>query len=160
MVKSFAIDPIFRTPFDSTPGVFDTQLFIEVQLRGTLFPGTAGNQGEVMSPLRGEIRLQSDHLLARDSRTNCEWQSFANNQAKLQSAFKAAMLKLSILGHKQSDLIDCSDVIPTTKPVIGRPHLPAGQKQSNIEQACATAAFPTFTADPGPATAVPPVPPS
>ena len=37
------------------------QVFIEVQLRGTLFPGTGGNQGEVESPLRGEIRLQSDH---------------------------------------------------------------------------------------------------
>ena len=27
------------TPFDSTPGVFDTQFFVETQLRGTLFPG-------------------------------------------------------------------------------------------------------------------------
>ncbi|KAJ7019580.1 manganese peroxidase-like protein [Mycena alexandri] len=34
------VDPtIPGTPFDSTPGVFDTQLFIEVQLRGVLFPG-------------------------------------------------------------------------------------------------------------------------
>lgn len=49
------------TPFDSTPGIFDTQFFIEVQLRGTLFPGTGGNQGEVESPLQGEMRLQSDH---------------------------------------------------------------------------------------------------
>jgi cytochrome c peroxidase len=30
------------TPFDSTPSVFDTQVFIEVQLRGTQFPGYAG----------------------------------------------------------------------------------------------------------------------
>ncbi len=29
----------FSTPFDSTPEIFDTQIFIEVQLRGTLFPG-------------------------------------------------------------------------------------------------------------------------
>ncbi|KAK0187479.1 manganese peroxidase-like protein, partial [Armillaria mellea] len=48
------------TPFDSTPGIFDTQIFIEVQLRGTRFPGTAGNPGEVKSPLAGEMRLQSD----------------------------------------------------------------------------------------------------
>ena len=27
------------TPFDSTPSLFDTQIFIEVQLKGTLFPG-------------------------------------------------------------------------------------------------------------------------
>ena len=73
------VDPsIPGTPFDSTPEMFDTQFFIETQLRGTLFPGTGGNQGEVESPLHGEIRLQSDSELARDSRTACEWQSFVS----------------------------------------------------------------------------------
>ncbi|RDB25101.1 Versatile peroxidase VPL1 [Hypsizygus marmoreus] len=148
------------TPFDSTPGIFDTQVFIEVQLRGTLFPGTGGNQGEVQSPLRGEIRLQSDHDLARDSRTACEWQSFANNQAKMQSAFKAAMLKLSLLGQNQANMVDCSDVIPNPPSLKTSAHLPAGENMNSIEQACATAAFPSITAEPGPATAVPPVPPS
>lgn len=28
-----------RTPFDSTPTLFDSQFFIETQLKGTLFPG-------------------------------------------------------------------------------------------------------------------------
>lgn len=78
-----------------------------------------------MSPLRGEIRLQSDFLLARDSRTACEWQSFVSayhtpslppplrqcspaprvptdNQSKLQSAFKAAFRKMTILGSKST----------------------------------------------------------
>jgi lignin peroxidase len=27
-------------PFDSTPGTFDTQFFVETQLRGTAFPGS------------------------------------------------------------------------------------------------------------------------
>ena len=73
------VDPtIPGTPFDSTPFTFDTQFFVETQLRGTLFPGTGGNQGEVESPLRGEMRLQSDSELARDSRTACEWQSFVS----------------------------------------------------------------------------------
>jgi len=155
------VDPsIPGTPFDSTPGIFDTQVFIEVQLRGTLFPGTGGNQGEVESPLRGEIRLQSDHDLARDSRTACIWQSFANNQAKMQTEFKAAMSKLSLLGHKQSDLIDCSEVVPAQKALVGSAHLPAGFVMSNIEQACATTPFPALTAQPGPVTSVAPVPPS
>ena len=71
------VDPsIPGTPFDSTPSVFDTQFFIETQLRGVIFPGTGGNQGEVESPLHGELRLQSDAELARDPRTACEWQSF------------------------------------------------------------------------------------
>ena len=73
------VDPsIPGTPFDSTPELFDSQFFIETQLRGTSFPGTPGNQGEVESPLAGELRLQSDSELARDSRTACEWQSFVS----------------------------------------------------------------------------------
>lgn len=107
------VDPtIPGTPFDSTPGVFDSQFFVETQLRGVLFPGTGGNQGEVESPLHGEIRLQSDSELARDSRTACHWQSFVTNQAAMASEFSAAMLKLSILGHSLSSLVDCSEVIP------------------------------------------------
>ncbi|CAA7259209.1 unnamed protein product [Cyclocybe aegerita] len=155
------VDPtIPGTPFDSTPGQFDTQVFIEVQLRGTSFPGAGGNQGEVESPLAGEMRLQSDHTLARDSRTACIWQSFANNQARMQSAFKSAMLKLSVLGQDQSKMIDCSEVIPTPPPIGDTPHLPAGLNMNDIEQACATTPFPALTADPGPETSVAAVPPS
>ncbi|KAK0454480.1 manganese peroxidase 2 [Armillaria borealis] len=149
------------TPFDSTPEIFDTQIFIEVQLRGTLFPGTGGNQGEVESPLAGELRLQSDASLARDSRTACIWQSFADNQAMMQTNFKAAMLKLSTLGQDVSQMVDCSEVIPQPLAASLQPaHLPAGLNMNDIEQACATAPFPTLTADPGPVTSVAPVPPS
>ncbi|KAF8918046.1 manganese peroxidase 1 precursor [Mucidula mucida] len=148
------------TPFDSTPSTFDSQFFIEVQLRGTSFPGAGGNQGEVESPLGGEIRLQSDSELARDSRTACEWQSFVNNQSKLQSAFKAAMLKLSLLGQDQSQMVDCSEVIQTPPSLAPTPHLPAGLTLNDVEQACDTTPFPALTADPGPQTSVPPVPPS
>ncbi|KAF9016097.1 heme peroxidase [Hymenopellis radicata] len=39
------VDPtltvLVRTPFDSTPEIFDSQVFIEVQMRGVLFPGCA-----------------------------------------------------------------------------------------------------------------------
>ena len=105
-----------RTPFDSTPGRFDTQFFVETQLRGTLFPGDGPNEGEVMSPLRGEIRLQSDHLFARDSRTNCFWQANVNQQSHMASTFAAAMAKLVVLGQNVNSLIDCSDVIPQAKP--------------------------------------------
>ncbi|THU92899.1 manganese peroxidase 3 [Dendrothele bispora CBS 962.96] len=155
------VDPtIPGTPFDSTPGIFDSQFFIETQLKGTLFPGTSGNEGEVMSPLRGEIRLQSDAELARDPRTACEWQSFINNHAKMQSEFKAAMLKLSLVGQDKRRLIDCSEVIPVPKAVTNKPHLPAGSSLRDVERACASSPFPVLTADPGPATSVAPVPPS
>ncbi|KAJ7054179.1 putative versatile peroxidase [Mycena amicta] len=152
------VDPtIPGSPFDSTPGIFDTQLFIETQLRGILFPGTSGNQGEAESPLRGELRLLSDSNLARDSRTACAWQSFAANQAKMQTEFRAAMSKMAIIGHNRANMVDCSDVIPVPKAVVGKPHLPAGKTMADIEQACSSAPFPVLTADPGSATSVPPV---
>lgn len=36
------------------------------------------SQGEVEAPIKGEMRLQSDHNFARNSRTSCEWQSFVS----------------------------------------------------------------------------------
>jgi hypothetical protein len=45
--------------------MFDTQLFVEVQLRGTQAPGATIFRGEADSALEGEIRLQSDAEIAR-----------------------------------------------------------------------------------------------
>ncbi|KAJ7628884.1 manganese peroxidase 1 precursor [Roridomyces roridus] len=143
-------------PFDSTPSVFDTQFFVETQLRGTLFPGSSGNQGEVMSPIAGEIRLQSDHLFARDTATNCLWQANVNNQAHMAQSFQSAFAKMSVLG--QFNLIDCSDVIPTPPPLPAanaRSVFPPGIAHSNVEQACATTAFPNLPTAPGAALTVP-----
>ncbi|KAI5123941.1 hypothetical protein M0805_006356 [Coniferiporia weirii] len=152
------VDPsIPGTPFDSTPFTFDTQVFVEVQLRGTLFPGTGGNQGEVESGVAGEMRLQSDHNLARDSRTACTWQSFVNNQAKLQSEFKAAMAKLAVVGQNVGEMVDCSDVIPVPPPFNGAAVFPPGRSNADIEQACATTPFPTLSTLPGAATSISPV---
>ncbi|KAI9461299.1 manganese peroxidase 1 [Lactarius psammicola] len=124
------------TPFDSTPGTFDTQVFVEVLLKGTLFPGTGPNPGEVESPLRGEMRLQSDFAIARDPRTACLWQSNVNQQSHMNSAFSAAMAKLSVLGQNTRNLVDCSDVIPVPKPFTGSAHLPAGSTLQDIEASC------------------------
>ncbi|KAI0265557.1 peroxidase [Gloeopeniophorella convolvens] len=158
------VDPtIPGTPFDSTPFIFDTQVFVEVQLRGTLFPGDGPNQGEVQSPLRGEIRLQSDHDLARDSRTACAWQGMVNNQQSMANQFQAAMAKLAILGQDRDSLIDCSEVIPVPPPIPAanaKSFFPAGLSNADIEQACASAPFPTLPTTPGPVTSVAPVPPS
>ncbi|KZV73876.1 class II peroxidase [Peniophora sp. CONT] len=155
------IDPtIPGTPFDSTPFTFDTQFFVETQLRGTGFPGTAGNQGEVQSPLKGEMRLQSDSELARDSRTACLWQANVNNQQHMMSSFAAAMAKLAVLGQDANKMVDCSDVLPRVKPFTKAATFPAGLSHADVQQACATSAFPTLRTDPGPVTSVAPVPPS
>ena len=113
--------------------------------------------GEVQSPLRGEIRLQSDHLFARDSRTNCFWQANANQQQHMSSTFAAAMAKLVVLGQNVKSLVDCSDVIPQPPPFAAQATFPAGLSNKDVEQACATAAFPTLKTDPGPSTSVAPV---
>ena len=133
-----AVDPtIPRTPFDSTPETFDTQFFIETQLRGVGFPGVGGEQGEVTSPIAGEMRLQSDHLLARDARTSCEWQSFTNDQEKFAETFPDVMGRLALLGVDQSQLVDCSEVIPIAPPLPdgSQPHFPAGKTSDDVEPA-------------------------
>ena len=130
-------------------------------LKGTGFPGTDNNTGEVESPLPigsgtdiGELRLQSDFVLARDERTACFWQGFVNEQEFMAASFGAAVAKLAILGNKREDLIDCSDVVPTPPAPASTAHLPAGLTHNDVEQACASTPFPTLPTDPGPVTTV------
>ncbi|KAJ3552683.1 hypothetical protein NM688_g4025 [Phlebia brevispora] len=153
------IDPtIPRTPFDSTPSIMDGQFFIETQLKGLGFPGDDPGEGEALSPLAGEFRLQSDFLLARDNRTACEWQSFGTDQAKLQNRFQFIFQAMGQLGQNVSNLIDCSDVLAIPPPLTTTPHLPAGKTLDDVQPACADTPFPSLTADPGPATRVATVP--
>ena len=80
-----------------------------------------------------------------------------DNQNKLQAAFKAAFRKMTVLGHDESQLIDCSDVVQTPPPPASNAHFPAGLSHADIEQACASTPFPTLPTDAGPVTSVPPV---
>ncbi|EJD44441.1 generic peroxidase [Auricularia subglabra TFB-10046 SS5] len=141
------VDPeevVLGAPFDSTPFEFDSQVFLEVMLKGTLFPGSGPNLGEDMSPLLGEFRLLSDRLFARDSRTSCAWQENALDQSKMASNFQAAFSKLSLLGHNKNDLLDCSELIATAPPATQKQaHFPQGKTHNDIEQGCATQLFPT-----------------
>ncbi|EIN08802.1 manganese peroxidase [Punctularia strigosozonata HHB-11173 SS5] len=147
---------IDAAPFDTTPFTFDTQVFLEVLLTGTGFPGTGNNTGEVESPLpvssgndTGELRLQSDFAFARDNRTACFWQGFVNQQDFMVSSFKAAMAKLAVLGHNTEDLIDCSDVVPAPSTATVAPaSFPATKGPADLELVC-NATFPTLTEDRG-----------
>jgi len=69
----------------------------------------------------GELRLQSDFELARDERTACFWQSMINQEALMAARFKSAMAKMAIIGHRASDLIDCSAVVPIPVPALNKP---------------------------------------
>ncbi|CAK5261862.1 unnamed protein product [Mycena citricolor] len=148
---------LIAAPFDSTPFDFDTQIFLEVLLKGTGYPGTGNNPGEVMSPLpltyqnnTGEMRLQSDFAFARDPRTACYWQNFIDEQDYMAYSFKAAMAKMAILGSRRSDLVDCSAVVPVPKPALNKPaSYPATKHARDIQQACPYYEFPTLTTDRG-----------
>lgn len=153
------IDPtIPGTPFDSTPGTFDSQVFLEVLLKGTLFPGNGSQTGEVLSPIAGEMRLQSDFAFSQDPRTACFWQEPINDQAFMMARFKAAMTKLQVLG--QTGLTDCSDVIPVPAPFAGPIRYPASFSQSDVQIACSATPFPSLATVAGPAPTIPPVPSS
>ena len=64
-----------QNPYNS-----DSQVFLEVLLKGRSFPGPGNSSqpGEVLSPLAGEMRLQSDFRISQDSRTACFWQAFVS----------------------------------------------------------------------------------
>ncbi|TDL14166.1 heme peroxidase [Rickenella mellea] len=141
VARSDHIDPtIQQVPFNTIPFTFDTQIFLEVLLKCNSVPGTSGNIGEALSPLgkEGEMRLQSDFALARDSRTACEWQSmvdkFGNNQKLMVTIFKNAMAKMAVTGQDKKKLIDCSEVTPVPKPPVAKPAtFPAGTRNYYTE---------------------------
>ncbi|ETW80401.1 low redox class II peroxidase [Heterobasidion irregulare TC 32-1] len=138
MATSKEVDEtIAALPFDSTPATFDTQFYLESLLNGTMYPGADGkNFGQEMSPFGGVIRITSDYLLARDSRTACQWQGMIKNQSRMQSAFKAAMKKLSLVGQNELSLIDCSEVILPAARVNDSPHFPHGTSEKDVDQSC------------------------
>lgn len=55
----------------------------------------------------------------------------------MQSAFKAAMLKLSTLGQNLREMVDCSDIIPVPKALTASegPHFPPGLTRNDVDQA-------------------------
>ncbi|PPQ85500.1 hypothetical protein CVT25_006580 [Psilocybe cyanescens] len=154
------------TPFDSTAGTFDTQVFLEVLLKGKQFPGNGSQPGEVLSPLAGEMRLQSDFRLSQDPRTACFWQAmsirlrysyYTDNQQRMVTEFKAAMAKLQVLGQNRAKLIDCSDVVPVPKPFNSNIKFPATFSRKDVQVACPILPFPNLATVAGPAPTIPPV---
>jgi len=78
----------------------------------------------------------------------------------MQTEFRAAMAKLAVLGQNTARMVDCSEVIPVPKPFTGQAVLPPTLTHNVIEQACASAPFPSLSTLPGPAESISPVPPS
>ncbi|KAJ7661149.1 hypothetical protein B0H17DRAFT_1212336 [Mycena rosella] len=133
-------------PFDTTPSVFDTNFYLETLLAGTVWPGSGPNPGQFQSPIPTELRLLSDWNLSQDSRTSCHWQSFVNNQDRMQVRFAASMAKMALLGQNVQILHDCSEVIPPPAfHIIPKAKLPAGKKASDLELTCPKPLMPAAT---------------
>lgn len=85
-------------PFDTTPFTFDSQIYLEVLLKGKGVPfGINNTDGAgVNSPLpdEGEMRLQSDFAISRDPSTACFWQDMINDQQRMMNAFKTVCSSL------------------------------------------------------------------
>jgi len=153
--------PLEGVPFDSTPAVFDTNVFIDVLLDGTLFPQGATEilPGIVGTAIEGTIRLQSDFELARDPRTACTWQSYALNHGLMINSFAAAFYKMGLLGQgKNHNLIDCSSVIPQPPALNDKIEFPPGKFLKDIDQSCTKQPFPKLPTAPGPPLDVSPIP--
>ncbi|EJD02614.1 manganese peroxidase 2 [Fomitiporia mediterranea MF3/22] len=141
------IDPtVPRAALDSTPGVFDSQFYLEVLLKGQGYPGNgSGNPFEASSALysEGGLRFNSDSELARDSRTACTWQSMISNQQLMMNSFQQVMAKLAVTGQDKSKLIDCSDAIPEPKPLSESQDqhtaaYPPGQCVKDVQKSCSS----------------------
>jgi len=149
-------------PFDTTPFTFDTQIFLEVLLKGneTLPPASGEAAAQVPNPLaaEGEMRLQSDFAIAHAPQSACFWQSMVNNQAAVMQGFHDAMAKLAIVGHDASTLIDCSEAVPNPPPAASKPAtFPAGTGPQLLQLSC-NSPFPSLSTDPGPPTTIPECP--
>ncbi|KLO09305.1 manganese peroxidase 2 [Schizopora paradoxa] len=149
-------------PFDSTPFTFDTQVFLEVLLKGneTLPPASGEADAQVPNALaaQGEMRLQSDFAIAQSPQTACFWQSMVNNQAAVTQGFHDAMAKLAVVGQDTSKLIDCSEAVPMAVPAVSKPAtFPAGTGPELLMLAC-NSPFPALATDPGVPTTIPECP--
>jgi len=151
-------------PFDTTPFTFDTQVFLEVLLKGVDFPFGADSQttpgAEAISPLpkSNMIRLASDFAIAHAPETACAWQDMVNNQELMSNNFQQAMAKLAVTGQNVRKLIDCSEAVPLPKPAVKKPAtFPASTGPKDLQLSCAKP-FPVLATDPGPATVIPECP--
>jgi len=153
------IDNRQAVPFDSTPFVFDTQVFLEVLLHGneTLPPASGEAPAQVPNPLavQGAMRLQSDFVIAHDPQTACFWQFMVNNPSAVAQGFHDAMAKLAVVGQDTSKMIDCTEAVPIPVPAVNKPAtFPAGTGPHLLQLSC-NSPFPSLATDPGKPTTIP-----
>jgi cytochrome c peroxidase len=152
------VDPDFNgSPFDSTPFIWDNQVFLEVLLAPTVgAPATSGGQLQATQVMR----LNSDSAFARDSRTACFWQQFVDNHDVLVQQFSEQMFRIGLIGQNENELIDCSEVIPAEAVALTTPtaFIPPGFLPEDVEVSCTDGEpFPTLPVMSGTITLVAPI---
>ncbi|KIJ50371.1 class II peroxidase [Sphaerobolus stellatus SS14] len=66
----------------------------------------------------------------------------------MADAFAAAMAKLSVVGQNTAHFVDCSEVVPATKPQNAPAFFPATKSRRDLQLAC-PAPFPNLATAPG-----------
>jgi hypothetical protein len=93
--KQFSTDPSkSSTSFDSSPGKWDNEFYTETR-KG-----------------KAPFTLQSDKALAENLISGVPFRAFELSQAAWAIAFVPAMAKMSMLGVKGGDLVDCTSALP------------------------------------------------
>jgi hypothetical protein len=117
-------DPANAGPLDSTNGVWDVAFYSE-----SLAP----------LPKAGTFRLPSDDAFSKDNRTTRGFTVFSdptNGQATWNAFYAKAYTRLSLLGvNNINSLVDCTKVLPSSKPVFP---LPAVNSSSSASYASST----------------------
>jgi cytochrome c peroxidase len=145
-------------PFDSTPFIWDNQVFLEVLLENN--PGGPITVGGNLQQT-GVFRLASDALFARDPRTACFWQQFVGNHDVFVNQFEQFMFQLGIVGQDEAKLIDCSDTIPATAAPLLTPEafFPPGFSMEDVQVSCDDGSeFPALTSVSGAQVSTLPIP--
>ncbi|KIJ31861.1 class II peroxidase [Sphaerobolus stellatus SS14] len=146
------VDPTLNAaPFDSAPFDFNTQIFIEVALRGVGFPGTGG-EAESLLPLAngedvGKLRLPSNQTFARCIHENSVHLARLRELAREDDKyFPGSHGYAGSCPPGYIFIIDCSEVVSMPAPSSGKPATSLIPKP-DIEQACADTPFPNFASD-------------
>lgn len=97
-------------------------------------------------PASGSLSSVSSHSLSVFLSATFDYVCVLDNPQKLHDRFIDVMTKMSLLGQDQSQLIDCSEVIPVPKAINVQATFPAGLSNNDIEQAVRSLVYHSYSA--------------
>lgn len=118
LVRLFASKGFTPTDLSALIGAHTTakQFFVDPSKSGAALDSTVGTWDSkyYSDTLSGKAPfvLQSDKNVARNPATALSFNLFAHNKPAWDQAFVSAMVKMSMLGVQDQDLVDCTSALP------------------------------------------------